>query len=186
MHKQYQCLFLLSFQVFGTPSACSTPASVSTLSPSSSFDDEMASPQYSQAWVPKLKRTRPREFPVLAKKAKCSLLGENFKLPISSKIKQCVKDNTPLDDANRRQLIRDCVTYLEAHVDCMQLTSEHFTEVAKQLCESVPLLCDEKPIHWPDNIEFQYWVIWIIIFLTTTLLEILRLCWREMQNTIGL
>lgn len=90
------------------------------------------------------------------------------------------KDNTPLDDANRRQLIRDCVTCLEAHVDCKHLTSEHFTEVAKQLCESVPLLRDEKPIHWPDDIEFQDWVIWIII------IEIFRLCWSKMQNSIGL
>lgn len=137
---------------------------MSTLSPNSSLEENMASPQCSQLTVPKLKRAKPSEFPVLVKKkkvkkkAKHSLLGEDFTLPISSKIKQCVEDNIPLNDASRRQLIRDCVNCLKAYVDHKQLTSGDFTEVAKQLCDRKPVLHNERHLNCPDDIEFLYWV----------------------------
>ena len=70
------------------------------------------------------------------------------------KVKKCVEENILLDDATRRQLIRETVTCLVAYADQERLTSAHFTEVAKLLCKSVPVLCDEKPPSWPDDVEF--------------------------------
>jgi len=79
-------------------------------------------------------------------------LGGHFKLPaLSVKVKKCVEENIPLNDATRRHLIRETVTSLVAYGYC--------TEVAKRLCKGVPVLCDEKPLSWPDEVEYQFWVI---------------------------
>ena len=80
-------------------------------------------------------------------------LAQDFKLPISSKVNEFVQQNRSLDESTRRQLIRETVTCVEAYV-----SSKHFEEAAKQLCEKVPLLRDVKPPLWPDEIEFSYWV----------------------------
>lgn len=146
-----------------SPTASSSPVStistLSTLSPgNSSLEEDIPLSQLSG--VPKLKRTKPREFPATGKRAKTLLLGEDFKLPaLSVKVKKCVEGNMPLDDATRRQLIRDTVTCLVAYVGQKQLTSAHFTEASKLLCKTVPVLCDEKPPSWPAEVEFQFWVI---------------------------
>lgn len=87
----------------------------------------------------------------------CSLLGQDFKFPISAKVKECVKKKISLDDNSRKQLIRESVTCLQANAG-ERITSKHFEEAAKQLCNEVPILMDEKPPLWPDEIEFQYWV----------------------------
>lgn len=106
--------------------------------------------------LPALKRTRLWNSPPEKKEKHC-LLGDDFKFPISSKVKKCVEEKTPLDDNLRRQLIRECVTCLQAYVGD-SLTSEHVTEASKKLCKVVPLLKDEKPPLWPEDLEFQYWV----------------------------
>ena len=81
----------------------------------------------------------------------------DFKLPISDAVKKFVAEKTFLDDATRRQLIRDCVTCLKAYSG-ERLTSEHLTEAAKALCQEVPVLKDERPPLWPEDVEFEYWV----------------------------
>ena len=107
-----------------------------------------------------LKRTKQREFVhnVPAKKAKRCLLETDFKLPISAKVKKCVQKKSPLDDSDRRQLIRESVTCLQAYFGGQHISSSCFEEAAKQLCDKVPLLRDEKPPLWPHDVEFQYWV----------------------------
>lgn len=92
------------------------------------------------------------------KKAKHSLLETDFKLPVSAKVKECVQKKIPLDNSDRRQLIRESVTCLQAYVGDQHISSSCFEEAAKQLCDKVPLLQDEKPPLWPNNLEFQYWV----------------------------
>ena len=137
---------------------------MSTLSPySSSCEEDLPLSQATSASnLPALKRTKPREYnvqkTVQAKKAKCCLLEKDFKLPISAKVKECVQKKIPLDDNDRRQLIRESVTCLQAYVGDQQISSSHFEEAAKKLCDKVPLLRDEKPPLWCDDIEFQYWV----------------------------
>ena len=65
-----------------------------------------------------------------------------------------VKKKISLDDNSRNQLIRESVTCLQAYAgEC--ITSKYFEEAAKQLCNEVPTLMDEKPPLWPDEIEFQ-------------------------------
>ena len=85
-------------------------SSISTPSPlSSSFEDEIPLSQLSG--LPKLKRSKPREFPAAGTKAKTALLGGDFELPaLSVKVKKCVEENIPQDDATRRQLVRETVT----------------------------------------------------------------------------
>lgn len=136
-------------------------STLSTLSPDSSFDEDFLSQSQSQSariTPPPLKRTKPREYPLIPpKKERHTILGENFKIPISDAVKKSVADNSFLDDATRRQLIRDCITCLKANYG-EHLSSELFTEAAKHLCQEVPVLQDEKLPLWPENIEFQYWV----------------------------
>ena len=105
--------------------------------------------------MPVLKRTKPREFPEPPKK-KVKHLAQDFKLPISSKVNEFVQQSRSLDESTRRQLIRETVTCVQAYVG-EHVSSKHFEEAAKQLCEKVPLLRDEKPPLWPDEIEFSYW-----------------------------
>ena len=84
-------------------------------------------------------------------------MGQDFKLPITAKIKECVKENTALDEATRKQLIWETVTCVAAYVG-KRVTSKHFEDAAKQLCDAVPLLKDTKPPSWPEDVEFDYWV----------------------------
>ena len=39
-----------------------------------------------------------------------------------------------------------------------RITSKHFEDAGKQLCDAVPLLNDAKPPLWPEEVEFDYWV----------------------------
>ena len=68
-----------------------------------------------------------------------------------------MKKKTTIDDHSRKQLIRETVTCLQAYAG-ERITSKYFEEAAKQLCDEVPSLRDEKPPLWPDEVEFQYWV----------------------------
>lgn len=133
---------------------------MSTLSPYSSEEEVSLSQSMSASDLPALKRTKQREFVhnVPAKKAKYSLLETDFKLPISAEVKECVQKKIPLDNSDRRQLIRESVTCLQAYVGDQHISSSCFEEATKQLCDKVPLLRDEKPPLWPNNLEFQYWV----------------------------
>ncbi|XP_067033209.1 uncharacterized protein [Acropora muricata] len=140
----------------------STPLSnVSTLSPSNSSvsldleEDSPLSQSLAGPSMPVLKQTKPREFPEPPKK-KVKHLAQDFKLPISSKVNEFVQQNRSLDESTRRQLIRETVTCVQAYVG-EHVSSNHFEEAAKQLCEKVPLLRDVKPPLWPDEIEFSYW-----------------------------
>lgn len=72
-------------------------------------------------------------------------------------MKKSVADNSIFDDVSRRQLIRDSVTCLKAYAG-EHLSSEHFTEAAKVLCKEVPVLQDEKPPLWPEDVDFGYWL----------------------------
>lgn len=146
-----------------SPSRSSTPVSVnstwSTLSPSSSFEeDALADSQMADFKPPPLKRTKPREYSLTPpKNERRTLLGKDFKIAISDAVKKCIEKNSFLDDVSRRQLIRDCVTCLKAHSG-EHLTGEHFTEAAQLLCKEVPVMRDEKPPLWPEDVEFEYWV----------------------------
>lgn len=106
---------------------------------------------------PPLKRTKTREYSLSTEpsKERDRLLGRDFKLPISDVVKKFVAEKTFLDDATRRQLIRDCVTCLKAYSG-ERLTCEHFTEAAKALWQEVPVLKDERPSPWPEDVEFEY------------------------------
>ena len=55
-----------------------------------------------------------------------------------------MQKNIPLDESVRRQLIRETVTCVQAYVG-EHVNSKSFEEVAKLLCEKVPLLRDERP-----------------------------------------
>ena len=135
---------------------------MSTLSPcSSSFEEDFPlSQSISASDLPVLKTTKPREYvqTVPAKKAKRCLLERDLKLAISAKVKECVQKKIPLDNDDRRQLIRESVTCLQAYVGDQHISSSYFVEAAKQLCDKVPLLRDEKPPLWDDDVQFPYWV----------------------------
>lgn len=104
-----------------------------------------------------LKRSS-HQYPLVPhKKEREKLLGDDFKIPISDAMKKSIADNSVLDDASRRQLIRDSVTCLKAYAG-EHRSSEHFTYAAKVLCKEVPVLQDEKPPLWPEDVDFQYWV----------------------------
>jgi len=113
--------------------------------------------------LPAVKITKQREFVhnVPAKKGKHCLLETNFKLPISAKVIECVQKKIQLDDSDRRQLIRESVTclHIQPYLGDQHISSSCFEEAVKLLCDKVPLLRDEKPPLWPNNLEFQYWVI---------------------------
>jgi len=96
-----------------------------------------------------LKRTKPTHYVASepAKKAKHCLFEKDFKLPIYSTRER--------KSACRRKLIRETVTCLETYVDDQPITSSHFEELAKKLCEKVPLLRDERPPLWCDVLEFH-------------------------------
>ena len=64
--------------------------------------------------------------------------------------------NILLDEATRRQLIRETVTCVSAYAG--ESVTPRYFEVAKQLCEKVALVKDEKPPLWPKEVEFHYWV----------------------------
>ena len=46
----------------------------------------------------------------------------------------------------------------KVNVGHQPITSSHFEEQPKKLCEKVPLLRDERPPLWCDVLEFHYWV----------------------------
>lgn len=80
----------------------------------SSFEDDVPLSQVSGK--PKLKRTMLRELLVPGKRATSTLLGEDFRLPgLSMKAKKCIEENMQLNEATRRQLIRETVTCLVAY-----------------------------------------------------------------------
>lgn len=126
------------------------------------MDEDVLSLSQSQSQMDKstpypLKRSS-HQYPLVPhKKEREKLLGDDFKIPISDAVKKSIADNSVLDDASRRQLIRDSVTCLKAYAG-EHLSSEHFTEAAKVLCKEVPVLQDEKPPLWPEDVDFQYWV----------------------------
>ena len=80
---------------------------------------------------------------------------QDFKLPISTNVKESVQLNIPLDKATRRELIRETVTCVSAHVG-ESVTPKYFEEVTKELCEKVALLKYGKPPLWPEEVEFHY------------------------------
>ena len=84
-------------------------------------------------------------------KKKVKHLAQDFMLAISSKVNEFVQWNRSLDESTRRQLIRETVTCVQAYF-IEHVSSKHFEEAAKQLCEKVPLLRDEKPPLWSDEI----------------------------------
>ena len=106
-----------------------------------------------------LKRTKPRHYVASepAKKAMHCLFEKDFKLPITKK-EACMQKKIHLDNTDRRQLIRETVTCLQAYVGDQPTTSLHFEELAKKLCEKVPLLRDERPPLWCNDLDFHYWV----------------------------
>ena len=130
-------------------------SALSTSSVSLQEDPPLSQSQPSPA-VPALKRTKPREFPEPTVE-RVKLLGQDFKVPIRAKILQCVKLNAALDEATRKQLIRETVTCVATYVG-ERVTCKHFEDAAKQLCDAVPLLKDAKPPLWPEEVEFDYWV----------------------------
>ena len=137
----------------------SSPSSnVSTLSASSISleEDSPLSQSLPGSVTPALKRTKSREFPKPpVKKVTHQVLLQDFKLPSSANVRESVQLNISLDEATRRELIRETVTCVSAHVG-VSVIPKHFEEVAKQLREKVALLKDEKPPLWPEEVEFPY------------------------------
>ena len=125
----------------------STPlANVLTLSPSTtsvSLDLEEDSP-LSQSLpgpsVPVLKCIKSREFPEPPKK-KVKHLDQDYKLSISSKVKEFVQQSRPLDEGTRRQLIRETVTCVQAYIG-EHVSSKHFEEADSRFHECCKLVKD--------------------------------------------
>lgn len=118
--------------------------------------------------LPKLKsanRTELADTGSTAKaKASCSTANSSgngklsgFHFPITKEVKKCVQEGRPLRDEERRQLIRECVTCLQATVGEV-ITNPDFQEASKIICEQIPILKDPEPPHWPNDMEFPYWV----------------------------
>ena len=157
----YMYKFFSQFQTahFPRPShhSSSPSSNVSTLSTSSiSLEDSPLSQSLPGSVTPALKRTKSREFPKPpVKKVTHQVLLQDFKLPSSANVRESVQLNISLDEATRRELIRETVTCVSAHVG-VSVIPKHFEEVAKQLFEKVALLKDEKPPLWPEEVEFPY------------------------------
>ncbi|XP_031549050.1 uncharacterized protein LOC116286638 [Actinia tenebrosa] len=130
----------------------------STKSSGESSCDNSSESSNSSPEVQVLKRTKPREWTASAtgKKIKASWPGANFTFPLSEGVKKCVKSKIPLNDKLRRELIRDCVTCLKASVG-EGINTNHVNEAAKIICKEVPVMKDEKPPLWPEDMEFPYW-----------------------------
>ena len=126
----------------------------------SGSESEGGSPALTQ--VPKLKRTHrmqptgksssgQSQGPSLSKS---SSQLESFKFPVSKRILEYSKKGKPLEEEDRKELIRDCVTCLKA--ECGEhITKEQFKLASQLICEKVPVLKDVKPLSWPKDEEFD-------------------------------
>ena len=125
----------------------------------SGSESEGGSPALSQ--VPKLKRTHRMEpskqsssCQSQGQSSKCSSQLESFKFPVSKRILEYSKKGKPLEEEDRKQLIRDCVTCLKA--ECGDhITKEQFKLASQMICDIVPVLKDVKPLNWPKDEEFD-------------------------------
>ncbi|XP_078373918.1 uncharacterized protein LOC144657455 [Oculina patagonica] len=145
-----------------------SPSSIDTMSVESDSGSDRATPTQSQPStsrsVPKLKRThrmelerqnRGQESPAEQDLSKPSIQLESFKFPVSKRVMQYCKEGKSLEEEDRKQLIRDCVTCLKA--ECGDhVTKEQFKSASQFICGKVPVLKDVKPPHWPEDEEFHY------------------------------
>lgn len=90
---------------------------------------------------------------------------QGFKFPVSKSMMDCSKMGMPLQEEDRKQLIRDCVSCLKA-VCGDHVSKDQFRVASQMICSKVPVLRDVKPPSWPANEEFHYYVSQVKFFLT--------------------
>ena len=79
---------------------------------------------------------------------------QSFKFPISRRILEYSKKGKVLEEEDRKQLIRDCMTCLMA--ECGDhVTKEQFKLASQIICDKVPVLKDVEPLNWPKDVEFD-------------------------------
>lgn len=101
------------------------------------------------------RQNRGQESPAEQDLSKPSIQLESFKFPVSKRVMQYCKEGKSLEEEDRKQLIRDCVTCLKA--ECGDhVTKEQFKSASQFICGKVPVLKDVKPPHWPEDEEFHY------------------------------
>ena len=89
--------------------------------------------------------------------SKASSQLELFKFPVSKRILEYSKKGKSLEEEDRKQLIRDCVTCLKA--ECGDhITKEQFKLASQIICNKVPVLKDIQPLNWPSDVEFDFTV----------------------------
>ena len=130
------------------------------MSVASGSESEGSSPAPSQ--VPKLKRTHRVELKEQSSSCQSQAQSlrkstnqlESFKFPVSKRILEYSKKGKPLEEEDRKELIRDCVTCLKA--ECGDhITKEQFKLASQIICDKVPVLKDVEPINWPEDEEFD-------------------------------
>ena len=135
-----------------------SPTSTDTASVASGSESEGGSPAPSQ--VPKLKRTHRMVLEGQSSShqsqaqslSKSSNQLESFKFPISRRISEYSKKGKALEEEDRKQLIRDCVTCLMT--ECGDhVTKEQFKSASQIICNKVPVLKDVEPLNWPKDVE---------------------------------
>ena len=136
------------------------PTSTDTMSVACGSESEGSSSALFQ--VPKLKRTHQLKLEGQSSNrqsqaqslSKSSNQLESFKFPVSRRILWYSKKGKPLEEEDRKQLIRDCVTCLKA--ECGDhITKEQFKLASQIICDRVPVLEDVKPLDWPKDEEFN-------------------------------
>ena len=138
----------------------------------SEVESDSASPaltQSSTSKVPKLKRSRRMELaeqnrakgvsksPTQDLSKSSTQLDDTFKFPVSKRIMDCVKEGKSLENKDRKQLIRDCVTCLKAEWG-EHINKEQFKLASQMICSKVPVLKDVRPPSWLENEEFCHYV----------------------------
>ena len=68
-----------------------------------------------------------------------------------------MKKGSPVPDDERCQLIRECVTCLQAEYGEV-IPNDAFKMASKLICAEVPVLKDVEPPSWPGDVKFEYWV----------------------------
>lgn len=100
----------------------------------------------------------------------------DFKFPITESMKRCNQSGKYPEDDDRRQLIRDAASCLQAAVGEGKLNQEHLVVAARRICDAIPVLKDPKPASFSleSGTTFPYWVNNYIIVLYLFVLVLLK------------
>lgn len=91
-------------------------------------------------------------------------------------MKRCNQSGKYPEDDDRRQLIRDAASCLQAAVGEGKLNQEHLVVAARRICDAIPVLKDPKPASFSleSGKTFPYWVNNYIIVLYLFVLVLLK------------